>query len=111
LATADDEPEFVAEQRKRFVSAIAAIRTAGYAPKITHMANSAAIFRFGDCSFDVVRPGIALYGFVDGTQVLADQSLRPAMSLISEIVSLRKLQAGDTVGYGRLHRVDKDATI
>jgi alanine racemase len=65
------------------------------------LANSAAIVRYPEAHRDWVRPGIMLYGcspFVDGTG--AALGLRPVMNLTSEIIAIRDLQRGDTVGYG-----------
>ncbi|NOY17442.1 MAG: alanine racemase, partial [Gammaproteobacteria bacterium] len=65
------------------------------------MANSAAILAHPDCYLDWVRPGIMLYGsspFVD--LPASSLSLKPVMSLRSEIISIKDCQKGDAVGYG-----------
>ena len=64
-------------------------------------ANSAGVLLHPDLYFDWVRPGIALYGcspVADRTG--ADYGLRPAMSLMSQIIACRDLNQGDAVGYG-----------
>ncbi|MFN0300766.1 MAG: alanine racemase [Burkholderiales bacterium] len=65
------------------------------------VSNSAALLRYSGRGFDWVRPGIMLYG----CSPFADRSaeslgLLPAMSLITEIIGIQKLEAGDKVGYG-----------
>ncbi|HEY6241463.1 MAG TPA: alanine racemase [Burkholderiales bacterium] len=65
------------------------------------LANSAAILRYPDTHADWVRPGIMLYGCSPFPEESADNlGLRPVMTLSSELIALRELQAGDSVGYG-----------
>lgn len=76
------------------------------------LANSAAILRFPETHADWVRPGIMLYGcspFPD--RVAADDGLKPAMTLTSEIISVRRLNTGDRVGYGGAYTAEAPARI
>jgi len=76
------------------------------------LANSAATLRYPATHFDWVRPGIMLYGsspFAD--QNAATLGLQPVMTLASEIISVCRLQPGDTVGYGGMFCADKPMRI
>lgn len=76
-------------------------RTTDQSGHTRSLANSAAILAHPDCHFDWVRPGIMLYGsspFADKTS--KQLQLTPAMSLRSEIISIKHLRKGDAVGYG-----------
>ena len=76
------------------------------------LANSAAIFRYPETHADWVRPGIALYGaspFSDGTG--EQLGLRPVMTLISQIIAVQHLQAGESLGYGQLWTADRPSRI
>jgi len=66
------------------------------------LANSAALLRFPDSIGDWVRPGIMLYGSspFPAMQSAAELDLRPVMTLESELIAVRELQPGDTIGYG-----------
>jgi alanine racemase len=65
------------------------------------LANSAAVLRYPESHADWVRPGIMLYGCSPFAESIAsDLDLRPAMTLASEIISVRDLNPGDAVGYG-----------
>ena len=66
------------------------------------MANSAALLRFPEARGDWVRPGIMLYGAspFPAMQSAAELDLRPVMTLESELIAVRELGPGDTVGYG-----------
>jgi len=76
---------------------------------IRHIANSAAIFRKPEYQFDMVRLGIGLYG-VDSAESSA-APLETVITLKSTIAQLRKVKAGDTIGYGRKGLVTKDSMI
>lgn len=66
------------------------------------LANSAALVRFPEAVGDWVRPGIMLYGSspFPERQSAAELDLRPVMTLESELIAVRELEAGDPVGYG-----------
>ena len=115
LACADAEESqaeagFTAEQVARFEEATQRLRRAGTIDDSTirHAANSAALLR-GDAIFDAVRPGIALFGV---SPVLAGRSeLRATMRVRSEIVDIRTVEAGESVGYGALYRASRPTRI
>jgi len=66
------------------------------------LANSAAILRHPETQADFVRPGITLYGCSPFPDESAEQlGLKPVMSLLSELIAIRELGPGDSVGYGR----------
>jgi alanine racemase len=67
------------------------------------MANSAALLRFPEAHGDWVRPGIMLYGSspFPERQSADDLELRPVMTLESELIAVRTINAGECVGYGR----------
>ena len=65
------------------------------------LANSAAILRYPEAHADWVRPGIMLYGCSPFADESADKlGLKPVMTLSSELIAVRSLSAGDSVGYG-----------
>src|SRR5437879_7622718 len=85
-------------QLERFEAATAGVDL----PKT--LANSAALLRYPDAHKDWVRPGIMLYGcspFPD--ESAAALGLKPAMTLESELIAVRDLRPGDSVGYGRTY--------
>jgi len=76
------------------------------------VANSAAIIRYPESRLDWVRPGIMLYGLSPfENKVAKDLNLIPAMSLISEIIAIQIIKAGDSVGYGCDFKAIKDMRI
>lgn len=76
------------------------------------LANSAALLRYPATHGDWVRPGIMLYGSSPFADTSAqDLGLRPVMTLSSEIISVREIQSGETVGYGSLFRAERRMRI
>lgn len=97
LMAADSDDAVTAEQLQRFTRAQHALRAHGHRPRLLHAANSAATFRHPSARYDLVRPGIALFGHAGSDDVSAP--LRPALRLRSEVLALRDLRPGDRVGY------------
>ncbi len=99
---------FTAEQLVHFEEATARLSRAGISPQVRHAANSAAVLR-GDALFDAVRPGVAIFGVSPLATAVGE--LRPVMRVRSEIVDLRTIEAGESVGYGALFRATRKTRI
>ncbi len=91
--SADSAPASMDEQLQRFEAALSRLPQR---PAVVHVANSAGAFRSAG-AFDVVRPGIFLYGGVAAPDL---EPPRPVMSLRARLVSTRVLEAGESVSYG-----------
>jgi alanine racemase len=98
-------------QIDRFTSALGALSAAGSAPRYAHLANSAAILGLPKARFDMVRPGIILYGLSPAGEPSAPAGFEPVMSLHSEIVNLRKLGSGEGLSYGLTFRTRRDSLV
>jgi alanine racemase len=69
-------------------------------PRLCHMANSGAILQHPDARFDMVRPGILLYGVYPSAEVPKTVVVRPALSWKSRVVYFKIIRPGHPVGYG-----------
>ncbi len=101
FATADDLSDpFFDQQLARFIPWAAQMRE--LAPEVVvHAANSAAVLRSPEVHFDLVRPGIALYGMDPFGHDPADHELEPVLELRSYVADVKGAQVGDSAGYGR----------
>lgn len=111
LAASDENKHdlFTWEQIEKFEQMSSyLIRSLGY-PVLRHILNSSGITRFPEAQFDMVRLGIGLYG-VDPSARFQSQ-LENVGSLKTIISQLRKIKAGESVGYSRKGQVKEDATI
>ena len=93
-------------QEKLFREAISRLPSR---PRLLHADNSAAIARSGRSAWDLVRPGIFLYGVGSGSTAAIQPE--PVVHLRAPIVEIRKLEAGDTVSYDATLRVERAARI
>jgi len=77
------------------------------------LANSAALLRFAEeTRADWVRPGIMLYGCSPfGFKSAEEIGLKPAMTLVSELIAVQHLEAGEFVGYGMTYQAAQEMTI
>jgi alanine racemase len=98
FASAESDSASVRDQIARFRSVRRRFEQRGVAPERCHAANTAATLAHPESRFDLVRPGIGLYGFSPG--VTTSVALLPAMRVRTEVIALRRLEPGDRVGYG-----------
>jgi alanine racemase len=96
LATADSDPAFAEEQVQRFRAA-----TDPYADLMRHVANSAAALRLPSARFDAARCGVALYGLSPFGDDPAADGLEPVLLWRSHLAQVKRLEAGESTGYGR----------
>jgi alanine racemase len=115
LAAADDESKvgFTNSQLDKFDEAIALFREGGFSPALIHAANSAAAFTSPHARGNMVRPGGALYGFIRDVfpANIASPSLQPVMSLYTRVSFLKKVPAGEKLGYGCAFETQRDSLI
>jgi alanine racemase len=100
LADADGADSASTErQLGAFRTILEQIRQRGLTLPLIHTANSAAIVRFPEAHFSLVRPGIMLYGYHTLPATVPASDLRPVLSLQTRIVQLRTIPRGGTVSY------------
>ena len=110
FAVADDPggDAFTDEQRRRFEGTCAAIEAAGVPVPERHAANAAGTLYAG-ATYDLVRPGIAVYGYAPNPDVEAD--LRPVLSLRARVSHVKELDAGERLSYGLRYELPTRSVI
>jgi len=92
-----------------FDEAVAVARAAGLRPRIRHLANSAAALGAPETHYELVRPGIGLYGVEpDPGRV---HGLRGAMTVRARLILVKRVPAGSGVSYGHEYVTDRDTTL
>lgn len=110
LATADDpDLRFAQEQLAKFSTALDSLKAAGYHFQYIHAANSGAVFNHPDAHFNLMRPGLSLYGIAPGN--VPDSGLEPVLTLRTRVNAIRRIQPGESVSYGRRYIATKETTI
>jgi alanine racemase len=100
---ASEDREYTREQLRVFAEALPGVRAAFGGDVAFHALNSAGILAYREEPFDMVRPGISLYGCspLPGDPAV---SLRPVMRLVTRVVSIKELPDGHGVSYNRRYR-------
>lgn len=99
------------KQLERFSRLLEEIGQSHLRPRYVHSANSAAALRLPASRFDLIRPGIALYGLDPSGEVPLPAGFRPALTWKSRIVQTRMLARGAGVSYGHEYVASKDELI
>jgi alanine racemase len=108
-----DEPGHptIAAQIRAFGEALEIAERIGVRPQVRHLANSAATLTLPDAHFDLVRPGIAVYGLSPIPGWPAARDLRPAMTLRAQVILTKRVPAGAGVSYGHQYTTSAETTL
>jgi alanine racemase len=111
---ADSDFSFTARQIQDFAKLVAELERPGASPILKHAANSAGFLNFPAAHFDMVRPGLVVYGVMpDGYLARHGDRMpvKPVMSLRSRIVNLRQLPPGRSISYERRFVTTRDSRV
>ena len=113
LAVADDPGHAsIDRQLAAFRAGLDAVTRAGLTPQVRHLANSAALLTRPDTHFDLVRPGISVYGLSPFSgRPATDFGLRAAMTVRAPVTLAKRVPAGQGVSYGHTYTTGKQTTL
>jgi alanine racemase len=110
-----DEPGHpsIAAQLRLFAEALEIAEKAGVHPEVRHIANSAAALTLPEARYDLVRPGIAVYGLdpIPRLGLGRELGLRPAMTLTGRVALVKRVGAGAGVSYGHHYATSAETTL
>jgi alanine racemase/UDP-N-acetylmuramoyl-tripeptide--D-alanyl-D-alanine ligase len=109
FAAAEDpiKDDLTRDQIRVFDEVLAGLQQAGFEDLVAHAANSAAAARFPEAHYDMVRPGLGLYGIYPSPAVAEALQLQLAVSLTSRITEVRTYDAGQRLGYHGAFETDR----
>lgn len=120
----EKDVSYTKEQLNRFQTAIEEIKKCGINPGIVHCANSGAVLLYPETHFDMIRPGIIVYGFFpdegSGKEKIQDYlqkkfnkklELKPVMQVQTQIVSIKRVKKGESISYGRTWTAEQETDI
>jgi alanine racemase len=117
-SSAEDDAEFSRAQREQFVSVVRHLEAIDARVPLIHANNSAALLHEPKSIFNVVRPGLLVYGIVPAGKRMPDSnavpSVRPALSFFSRVTTVKDIKPGTPLSYGRAYvapRPMKVATV
>jgi len=110
---------YAMQQLKEFKRLVAILNREGIKPRLRHTACSAAVLLFTDTYFDLVRPGISLYGYWPSKETYVsyrlgggeNSILRPALSMYARITQVKTVPADSFIGYGCSFRTSARSRI
>jgi alanine racemase len=107
-----DEPDnpINSVQAQRFTDIVAQTRDQGVHFEVAHLSNSSSTMSRPDLAFDMVRPGIAVYG-LSPVPCLGDMGLLPAMTVKCTVALVKSVHAGEGVSYGHTWIAERDTTV
>ncbi len=108
-----DEPDLETTdwQIERFTKLVRAVEADGLRPPIVHAANSASCLYFPQAYFDMVRPGVAIYGLHPAPEAPLQGDFRRALIWKTRLVSVKELPAGHGVGYNYRYKTQSPERI
>jgi len=110
FANADGSKEYTERQERRFRDMVRVLEPRGVKFKICHCGASAAVLNYPCTHMDMIRPGIALYGYVPDPS-MEDPGLKPVMTVKSRVAVVRDLPAGAKISYGCTATLERDSKI
>ena len=110
------------KQIEIFKQVVNTIRQLGIEPGLCHAANSSAVFEYPESHFDMVRPGLVIYGYYPGditesylnggcSKVKSPVHLKPLMDVRSSIVAIKQVKKGESISYGRQWVAQEDCQV
>ena len=107
----DPQSPITDAQLKTFNAAAARLRTAGIRPTVAHVANSAASVLRPDAHYNLLRPGLAIYGLPPVLAVRERIELRPVMTFKTRVLQVKRVAAGVGVSYGHTFVTPRPSAI
>ena len=112
FATADSSDQtYARKQLTRFGKVLNALERRGLRPPIVHAANSAAILTLPEAHFDMVRPGVAIYGLSPSDEVTLPAEFHPALSFKTQVAQVKWIPAGEGISYGATYITPRPTRI
>jgi alanine racemase len=111
FACADSSREYTLWQIDQFETLLAELKSKGIEIPIKHACNSAGLLNFPQAHFDMVRPGIMLYGYYPSKNLKDQIDLIPCFALKSQISYIKKVPKGTSISYNSTYVTSKPSTI
>ena len=112
FATSEYRNKFFAyRQLSRFIDLLDELKKNKYEIPIVHAANSGAVLDLPESYFDMVRPGLIMYGYYPSKEIKNKIDIEPIMNLKSKVSFIKKVDAGTSISYGRLYYTKNSSFI
>jgi alanine racemase len=103
--------DYTRKQLQIFKQVVEQLRSASVLPALVHLANSAATITLPEAHFDMVRPGLILYGVYPSAEMREQITLKPVLSWQTKILQLKKVPSGASISYGQTFITERESLI
>jgi alanine racemase len=111
FATAESDRAFAKVQLHKFNDLLHSLKKSGMEFPVVHAANSAAILDLKESHFDMVRPGLILYGYYPSEEIKTKIDIAPILNFKSKVTYIKRVDANTGISYGRKYFTDKKTFI
>ena len=111
FSSADTSKEYTLMQIEEFDKVIKSLKDNGFSFKYVHASASGGILNFKNAHYNMVRPGIAIYGYYPDESMKKILELKPAAKLKSNVVFIKEVEKGTCISYGRTFTASKKTRI
>jgi alanine racemase len=112
LSSADEsDPTYSNTQLARFRKIILELESQGVRMPLKHAANSGALLNWPESFFDLVRPGVSLYGYYPAAETARSLPLRPAMSIKSRVIFIKEVEKDAFISYNRTYQARQKTRV
>jgi alanine racemase len=105
------EGDYTRQQLRNFQAVIDRLRSGGIEPSVVHLANSAATITLPAAYFDMVRPGLMLYGVYPSPSMVDQISLKPVLVWKTRVLQVKSVPAGSSISYGQTFITERMSQI
>lgn len=111
FAAAEEDKNYTELQFARYKKVVDELEKEGIPAPLKHIANSAAILDLPYTYLDLVRPGITIYGLLPLPRARRTIKLKPVTKFKTKIIFIKKVSAGESIGYGRAYTTTKETVV
>lgn len=109
--SADSDEAFTRSQITMFCTLVTKLEIKGVNIPFKHSANTMAVLGYKDAHFNLVRPGLAIYGLYPKDEIQKHVELKPVLSFKTRVVYLKEVEKGRSISYGRTHITHKNTLV
>jgi len=111
FAAAEEDKNYTELQFAQYKRVVGKLKKEGIHVPLKHAANSAAILDLPYTYLDLVRPGITIYGLLPLPRARRTIKLKPVTKFKTKIIFIKKVSAGESIGYGRAYTTTKETVV
>ena len=111
LSSADSSTDFTKQQISKFETVRKQLVESGFKFKYYHISASGGILKYPEAHYNMVRPGIIIYGYLPNENMKDIIDLKPTTKLKSSIVFIKDVEKGEPISYGRTYITSKKTKV